>query len=212
MPSISKFLFDTSFDGPAKAAPAKPVRRNFTPAEMEAEKGKAFAEGHASGVAEATNDISARHAAAAEAIAKRFAETFSRLEQHRSESTQIAVAAATAMMRKLLPALGRSEAAGEIEALVSDCLGRLHDEPKIVIRLHESLVDTFRARIDQLADQAGFSGKVVVVTDARVGESDAKVEWADGGVERNTQLVWQEIGDIIERFVAAGPATNARKA
>ena len=81
-----------------------------------------------------------------------------------------------------------------------------------MIRLHESLVDTFRARIDQLADQAGFSGKVVVVTDARVGESDAKVEWADGGVERNTQLVWQEIGDIIERFVAAGPATNARKA
>jgi hypothetical protein len=43
-----------------------------------------------------------------------------------------------------------------------------------------------------------------------VGDGDAKVEWADGGVERNTQLVWQEIGDIIERFVAAGPATGSR--
>jgi flagellar assembly protein FliH len=210
MPSISKFLFDTSFDGPAKAAPAKPVRRNFTAAELEAEKGKAFAEGHAAGVAEATNEIASRHAAAAEAIAKRFAETFARLEQHRADSTQTAVAAATAMMRKLLPALGRSEAASEIEALVRDCLGRLHDEPKIVIRLRQDLVDAFRSRIDELADQAGFSGKVVVVADARVGEGDAKVEWADGGVERNTQLVWQEIGDIIERFVAAGPATGSR--
>jgi len=206
MPSISKFLFDTSFDGPAKAAPAKAVRRNFTPAEMEAEKGKAFAEGHAAGVAEAMNDISSRHAAAAEAIAKRFAETFTRLEQHRSESVQTAVAAAAAMARKLLPALGRSESAKEIEALVRDCLGRLHDEPKIVIRLHQNLVDAFRAQIEGMADQAGFSGRVVVVADARVADGDAKVEWADGGVERNTQLVWQEIGDIIERFAAGDPA------
>lgn len=206
MPSISKFLFDTSFDGPVATAPVKPVRRNFTAAELEAEKGKAFAAGHAAGVAEATTELASRNAAGSEAIARRFAETFARLEQHRGESVQTAVAAAAAMMRKLLPALGRSEAAGEIEALVRDCLGRLHDEPKIVIRLHQNLVDTFRSRLEEMADQAGFSGRVVVVADPRVGDGDAKVEWADGGVERNTQLVWQEIGDIIERFVAAGPA------
>ena len=65
MPSISKFLFETSFDGPVTAAPAKPVRRNFTAAELEAEKGKAFAAGHAAGVAEATTELASRNAAAA---------------------------------------------------------------------------------------------------------------------------------------------------
>ncbi len=74
MPSISKFLFDTSFDGPGgKAAPPpKPVKRNFTAAELEAEKGKAFAEGHNAGVAEAANDAASRLAIATQAIAKRF--------------------------------------------------------------------------------------------------------------------------------------------
>lgn len=209
MPSISKFLFDTSFDGPAgKAGPAaaapKPVKRNYTAAELEAEKAKAFAEGHNAGLAEAASDATARTAAATQAIAKRFGELFTQLDRHHDESTQTAVGAAVAMTRKLLPALSRSAASGEIEALIRDCLGRLHNEPKIVIRLHESMVDSFRERLEAMANDAGFSGRVVVVAEARIGPADARIEWADGGVERNTEQVWQEIEAIIERFAASG--------
>lgn len=205
MPSISKFLFDTSFDGPAAAAPVKPVRRNFTAAELEAEKAKAFAEGHAAGVGETANDAAQRTAVALEAVAARLGDLLNQADKYRADSLQTAVGAATAMTRKLLPALARREAVNEIEALVRDCLGRMHDEPKIVLRLHESLVDTFRANIEAAADAAGFSGRVVVVADPRQSPADARIEWADGGVERNTQQVWQEIEAIIDRFVASGP-------
>jgi len=205
MPSISKFLFDTSFDGPggkpAAAAP-KPIKRNYTAAELEAEKAKAFAEGHNSGAAEAANEAAARTAAAATAIAKRIAEVLTQLDRHHAESTQTAVGSAVAMTRKLLPALSRSAAGGEIEALIRDCLGRLHNEPKIVIRLHQSMVDSFRERIETMASDAGFSGRVVVVAEPKVAPADARIEWADGGVERNTEQVWQEIEAIIERFVS----------
>lgn len=204
MPSISKFLFDTSFDGPGgKAAPPpKPVKRNYTAAELEAEKGKAFAEGHNSGVAEAANEAAARTAAATQAIANRFGELFTQLDRHHAESTQTAVSAAVAMTRKLLPALSRSAAGAEIEALIRDCLGRLHNEPKIVVRLHDSMVDSFRERLETMASDSGFSGRVVVVAEPRVAPADARIEWADGGVERNTEHVWQEIEAIIERFVS----------
>jgi flagellar assembly protein FliH len=205
MPSISKFLFDTSFDGPGKsAAPAKPVKRNYTPAEVEAEKGKAFAEGHAAGIADAAKEIATRTAAAHEAIARRFADLFKRLDQHHGESTQAAVASAVTMTRKLLPTLSRSNAGAEIEALIRDCLSRLHNEPKIVIRLNESMVESFRERLETMASDAGFSGRVVVVADSHIRPDDARIEWADGGVERNTEQVWQEIEAIIERFVASG--------
>ena len=116
----------------------------------------------------------------------------------------LGVGAAVAMTRKLLPALSRSAASGEIEALIRDCLGRLHNEPKIVIRLHGSMVDSFRERLEAMANDAGFSGRVVVVAEARIGPADARIEWADGGVERNTEQVWQEIEAIIERFAASG--------
>ncbi len=204
MPSISKFLFDTSFDAPGgKAAPApKPIKRNYTAAEVEAEKGKAFAEGHNAGLAEAANDAAARTAAATQAIAARFGELFAQLDQHHDESTQTAVGAAVAMTRKLLPALSRSAAGGEIEALIRDCLSRLHNEPKILVRLHESMVEHFRERLETMANDAGFSGRVVVVAEPRIAPGDARIEWADGGVERNTDQVWQEIEAIIERFAA----------
>lgn len=205
MPSISKFLFDTSFDGPVAKAPPKPVRRNFTAAEVEAEKAKAFAEGHAAGAAEAASEAAQRSAAALEAVAARLADMLRQADKTRTDSLQTAVGAATAMTRKLLPALARREAINEIEALVRDCLGRMHDEPKIVLRLHESLVETFRTRVDTAADAAGFSGRVVVVADPRLAPADVRIEWADGGVERNTQQVWQEIEAIIDRFVASGP-------
>lgn len=205
MPSISKFLFDTSFDGPAAKAPPKPVRRNFTAAEVEAEKAKAFADGHAAGINDTANEAAQRTAASLEAISARLGEILRQADKSRETSLRTAVAAATAMTRKLLPALARREAINEIEELVRDCLGRMHDEPKIVLRLHESLVETFRARIDATAEAAGFSGRVVVVADPKQSPADARVEWADGGVERNTQQVWQEIEAIIERFVASGP-------
>lgn len=205
MPSISKFLFDTSFDGPAANVPPKPVRRNFTAAEVEAAKAKAFADGHAAGTNESTSEAAQRSAAALESIAAKLNELVRHTDRNRAESLKAAVGSAMAIVRKMLPALARREAVTEIETLVRDCLGRMHDEPKMVVRVHESLVETFRARIDTTADASGFSGRIAVVADAKQTPADVRIEWADGGVERNTQQVWQEIEAIIERFVASGP-------
>src|ERR1041385_1040899 len=116
MPSISKFLFETSFDGPGKgAAPAKPVRRNFTAAELEAEKAKAFADGHKAGVTETTNEITARATVAFEKIAAHLGAVLGQMEAHRVDSNRVAVGTAIAIMKKLLPALAQRQAATDIE-------------------------------------------------------------------------------------------------
>jgi flagellar assembly protein FliH len=203
MPSISKFLFDTDL-GKAKAAPtAKPIRRNFTAAEVEAEKAKAFADGHAKGVADTQQDAATRAAAAFQSISAQIGKMIQQVDAQRAETNKMAVAAAVAMTRKLLPALARREAMSEIEALVAECLGRMHDAPKIVVRLNEMHVDAFRQKIDSIATSTGFSGRLAVVADPALAAEDARVEWADGGVERNTAQIWKEIETAIERFVAS---------
>src|SRR5437899_1731434 len=119
MPSISKFLFENSFDGPNKgAAPAKPVRRNFTAAELEAEKAKAFADGHKTGVTETANDAATRATVAFEKIAAHLGAVLGQMEAHRVESNRIAVTTAIAIMKKLLPALAQRQAAAEIETMI----------------------------------------------------------------------------------------------
>ncbi len=204
MPSISKFLFDNDL-GKAKGAPApKPIRRNFTAAEVEAEKAKAFAEGHAKGVADTAQETAARAAAAFQAISTQLGKLIGQVDAQRAETNKTAVAAAVAMTRKLLPTLARREAMSEIEALVAECLGRMHDAPKIVVRLNETHVEAFRQRVESIATETGFSGRVAVVADPALPPEDARVEWSDGGVERNTAQVWKEIEAAIQRFVASG--------
>jgi flagellar assembly protein FliH len=203
MPSISKFLFDTDL-GKAKTAPAaKPIRRNFTAAEVEAEKAKAFAEGHAKGVADTQQDAAARAAAAFQSISAQLGKMIQQVDAQRAETNKAAVAAAIAMTRKLLPALARREAMSEIEALLAECLGRMHDTPKIVVRLNDMHVEAFRQKIDQIATATGFSGRVAIVADPALAAEDARVEWADGGVERSTAQIWKEIETAIERFIAS---------
>jgi len=204
MPSISKFLFDTEFD--KKAAPVvKPVRRNFTAAELEAEKAKAFAEGHAAGVAEAQKEVAARTAAAFNAIAQHCARLVQQIDAQRATATKAGIDAAVAIARKLLPAVARREGLAEIEGLVTECLARMHDAPKIIVRLNEMHVEGFRQRIDAVATATGFSGRVAVVADPALGQDDARVEWSDGGVERNTAQIWQEIDAAIQRYIATTP-------
>ena len=203
MPSISKFLFDTDL-GKAKGAPApKPIRRNFTAAEVEAEKAKAFAEGHAKGVADSAQDATARAAAAFQSIQTQLGDVIKQVDAQHAAMDKAAIAAAIAMTRKLLPALARREAMGEIEALVTECLGRMHDAPKIVVRLNDMHVESFRQRIDAIATATGFSGRVAVVADPALAPEDARVEWADGGVERNSAQIWKDIEAAIQRYVAS---------
>lgn len=203
MPSISKFLFDNDL-GKAKSAPAaKPIRRNFTAAEVEAEKAKAFAEGHAKGVADTQQDAATRAATAFQSISAQLGKMIQQVDAQRAETNKAAVAAAVAMTRKLLPALARREAMSEIEALVAECLGRMHDAPKIVVRLNEMHVEAFRQKIEQIATSTGFSGRVAIVADPALAAEDARVEWADGGVERSTAQIWKEIETAIQRFIAS---------
>ncbi len=205
MPSISKFLFDNDFDR-AKNVPApKPVRRNYTAAEVEAEKAKAFAEGHAAGVAETTKEVASRTAAAFNAIAAQCAKLVGQIDAQQAEATKTAIAAAVAIARKLLPAVARREGLREIEGLVSECLARMHDAPKIIVKLNEMHVEPFRERIEAVASATGFSGRVAVIADPALGADDARVEWSDGGVERNTTQIWQEIESAIQRYTASTP-------
>ncbi len=79
----------------------------------------------------------------------------------------------------------------------------MHDAPKIVVRLNEMHVDSFRHKIEQIATATGFSGRVAIVADPALAAEDARVEWADGGVERSTAQIWKEIETAIQRFVAS---------
>ena len=215
MAAISKFLFDTDFsatDEAARLAP-RPDTRRFSALEMDVAQAAARAEGVAAGRAEAEQQIARRVADACAAVGTRLGELIAACAQQHEAQTREAVTAATEIVRRLLPSLGKREAIGEIEALIRNCLSRLHDEPRLVVRVADELLDPIRQHIDQITAAAGYTGRVILFADPAIRSGDARVEWADGGAERDSAAIWREIDSAIQRFVegnAGAPAAAPR--
>ncbi len=200
-----KFAFDAVFtiEGSDETADA----RDFvTPRELEAARAKAYEEGFAAGVAEERARNERRYADAVEVIAAGMGaiERTQRAEIERC--IKMATELALSIARKVAPALMAAAPMAEIEALIGEHLEQLVDEPRVVVRVSEGMIDALRERIDALAAARGFSGRMVLIPDAALADGDCRMEWADGGVERDTAAVWKSLEGAIARILAAAGA------
>lgn len=200
MTAPRKFDFAFSFDEDEPASTAgggddRPSRAN-------AKIKEAYEKGREAGLAEAQATIERQLAAAAEAIGQGFSKLESTRAAIESEMNRQAIEMASTLVGKALPALARREAMGEVQATVKECLARVLEEPRVVVRVADSLLDSLQARIDALVQESGYAGEVVLLADAGLGPSDCRVEWANGGAERDMGSVWQEIEAAIQRSLS----------
>ena len=204
-----KFLFDLNFDqaqGPVAVkfarAPAEPT---FGKAELEAACAQAAEDAREAARAAAAAAIEARLADATDALAAGVASLLERDANIRAETERRATELVRAIVAKAVPALARKEPLAEIEALVSECLREAFDEPRIVLRVAEPLFEAMRQRLDDLAQQSGFGGKFVLLADDSLGPVDCRLEWADGGAERDLGRLQHQIDSMLLRALHPDP-------
>lgn len=202
MSAASRFLFDTRFDVAKGATPPAPPRKSFTPAELDAAKAAAHQAGLAAGRAAATKEVEARIATAIETLVRDLDGALAAIMASHETQGREGVMAAAEMVRRLFPAFAARAEFAELEALLADCLARLADEPRVVLRLADGLVEAFKPRLDGLLARSSYAGRVVLLGDPALGEGQARIEWADGGVERDAPRVWAEIDQILQQHVA----------
>ena len=199
-----KFLFDRSFDLPdaARAVPHKlatPPEPTFTKAEVEAARAAGFADGRREALAEMAQSTEARAAVALEALASTIEEAL-QLRQDAAEAAQRrALETIRAIVRKAVPALCRTAPLLELETLVSECVREAFDEPRIVLRVADGIFEAMQQRLAAITGPAGFAGKVVMLADDSLDLADARVEWAEGGAERDTKRLLRDIDGALAR-------------
>lgn len=115
---------------------------------------------------------------------------------------------AAALVRKLFPSLAEAAGLEEINKVLGECLDRARDEPRLVVRVSDRLLDRVRDEIGPIAQRVGFDGKLVFLAEASLGPSDVRVEWANGGGERNAEKQWQRIDALLNRAL---PDTGDQK-
>lgn len=210
MAITGKFLFETSFDAPVQTRPEQPPAPKFSEAELQQAREEGHAAGHAAGRAEARaerEELAARTLPAVAQALQGFGPMCERIEQ---QTLGWALTAALGMVRKLYPTLEEMQKVIEIEQIAIATLRDLEEEPRVVLRLPDTLIEEMRPRIADISKQAGFGGRLLLIADETLGPGDCRLEWADGGIERQTQRIWVEIEQRISRSLAGLSSAPAR--
>jgi len=210
MAAPAKFLFDMDF-----SAPDKTRERPATPSEIAQKiasaEARAYRDGYDTAQREAKAESDRRAALALEeiglaiqGIATRFSGIETRME---TEAVDVAVAVA----RKLCSELISGEPLIEISRLVSDCFSHLVSTPHLVVRINDSLYETAHERIERLAKQSGFAGRLVILAEPEIATGDCKIEWADGGVVLERAAIEAKINELVGRYMASRGGTTTMR-
>jgi flagellar assembly protein FliH len=202
MAAPAKFLFDMDFSAPDKAR-ERPATPSEIAQKVAAAEARAYRDGYDAGQREAKAESDRRAALALEeiklgmqAIAARFSGIETRME---TEAVEVAVAVA----RKLCSELIAGEPLAEITGLVSDCFSHLVATPHLVVRINDSLYESARTRIEALAKQSGFEGRLVILAEPQIETGDCKIEWADGGVVLERAAIEAKINELVGRYMVS---------
>jgi flagellar assembly protein FliH len=202
MAAPAKFLFDMDFSAPDKAR-ERPATASEIAQKIAAAEARAYRDGFDAGQREAKAESDRRAALALEQIGvaiKGIAARFSGIET-RMETEAVDVAVAVA--RKLCGALIANEPLGEITGLVGECFSHLVATPHLVVRINDALYEPARERIERLAKQSGFEGRLVILAEPEIASGDCRIEWADGGVVLERAAIEAKINELVGRYVAS---------
>lgn len=177
----------------------EPPPPTFSEEEMNVSRQLAFQEGHQIGLSEAAEAADTKTAAALETLAANFGQVFQAQAKAQDDNARNAVRVAMSVVRKLFPASSAQFAEAEIAHTVAEVIGQILDEPRIIVRVAPTLETVLKSRLEQVASDRGFEGRVVVQGDARVAAGDCRIEWTDGGAERDQARLMTEIEALVER-------------
>lgn len=205
MGAPAKYLFDLDFAASGK--PATSIALADHAALLAEAETRGFRNGFGAAEAEAAANASRRISEALEEISHTLEALAGRLNAIEGRWEAEAVEVAVAVASKLAPELITREPFAEIAALATECFRQLVAAPHIVVRLSESVYETARKQLEDIAQRVGFEGRLVVMAEPAIAVGDCRIEWADGGINRDRASAEAAIAEAVGRYVAVRRAT-----
>ncbi|ALK10355.1 FliH/SctL family protein [Blastochloris viridis] len=204
----ARFLFDTDFGAPKQEAePRIPLADHD--AAVAAAEARGHARGRAEAIAERVAETERQIAFGLDRVADAFCRVLAALPPIEARLEREAVDVAVAVARKLSTALIAREPMAELTTLIADCFAELRSTPHIVVRVNDALLAPLKERLDRLASEAGFTGRLVLLAEPSIAVGDGRVEWADGGVVLDSAATLAKVDELVQRFIAARATANA---
>ncbi len=197
----AKFQFDLDLSGNQRQTQV------MTEARIAELHKKAYDKGFAEGLGQGEQTELARAAAALTAAAEKIAGDATTLVRSLSAYDRQAradgIGIARAIALKLASSLISRMPEAELDTLIEESLNTLERAPHLVIRCTPVLVDKLKEMTEAHMAAAGFSGRLIVLGDPEIGAGDGRIEWADGGIVRDMNIILSEIDKSVAAYCAA---------
>ena len=177
----------------------KPKEPSYSQSELDAAVKSAEEQGYEKGFSSATTELQKAAATALEEINNRLVALLSGEVENRREAEASALKFAVELVRKLLPNLEVEVAKQEVEAFLSDNFSKFRGEKNLSFSFHPDMAAEIAPQLSRLAEKNDFEGKISVHKDINLNLSDCRVEWRNGGVERNTEEVLEKVENILNQ-------------
>jgi len=197
----AKFLFDHDFAAAAVVKPSIPLAVHE--ANLLESEASGYQRGFAAAKAEILAEAEQLSAAALERVAVTLEGLMRGLSGVEARLETEAVDVAVAVAKKLAAALIDREPLAEISALAMDCFRHLVTAPHVVVRVNDAQHASVGKPIEEMVRARGLASHLVVLAEPEIQTGDCRIEWADGGINRDRRATEAVIDEAVSRYVKA---------
>jgi flagellar assembly protein FliH len=192
-----KFTFDTEFrpDGDIVSAQARArQKKTLTNQELDDLRAAAVAEGLSDGQVRAAQGLTAQVETLAAAVSQALNASHAEIEIVRAEAAALAFAAAKKLAHAALAALP----AADVEEALRQAMHQAIGEPRLTLRANPLVAEALAARLEEIAHQEGYEGRIILSPDPAIAGADCRIEWRGGGSERSEAAIAAALDALIE--------------
>lgn len=200
-PLSTPFAFDTEFDDTGRvlsAAVFRPIKRAYSPAEVEALVAQARVEAREQALAESAALQAAALAAIGEATTQALGGLTQSAHAHRDQSAELALACARLVCAQALDRFPQGPLQAALEALGQD----IDASPRLVVRM-AGLDEPGRELLRQVCADAGFSGQVAFRDEPGLPPAGFELEWSDGRAAFDPADSFARMDEALKSALAA---------
>jgi flagellar assembly protein FliH len=196
--TAARFSFETDFRKEAHG-------RRVTDVDVASAREQGFQDGFAQGqqAAEAKAQAALTHMAG---VIARQAEALLAAQQERLTAIEAAAAAlAVTMARRIAGDALADKPQALITQAARECLAHARSSPHLAARVNPSRVEETEALFGRLARESGYAGRVIVLGEPEIAPTDARFEWADGGVVIDSERLEEALAVAAETVLGVKP-------
>ena len=204
MDKPKKFLFDLndfSNEKPVQPEPEEEQETTYAEEDLTAAREESFRQGQEQAAQTIRAEQDERRLQCLESVTRTLNDLVAAESSRENAKNHDTVRLTLSIAKKLMPSFSRKFAEEEIISLVRETLSERSEEPRLAVIVHDSMLESLRQKIDDIAGGQAFQGKVVIIADDTLNPTDCRIEWADGGIEKDFNALYSAIENAFHTLL-----------